>query len=307
MRQAAARIYTYQSLKYNNMRKLIFITFLFFSIVSSAQLPGVGEMRNNEVSGSVIDTAGWNISNLTYQGAFSGYIGSSLDGLFVSTNGDTLYTTDSSNDVIRQNYFTTSWDPTALSYSPFNTRLSFSSYDTYTNQIYFSPDGTNVYIEGEGNDNVLWWTLSTAWNISTATYQGAYPLTNYYEATSNAIWFSPDGTKMFLAGYYTYKINAYTLSTPWDITTASLNYISTSTLSQSVKSLCFSDDGNFMYEANNGVVYQYQLASPWDVDSFTLVNTSDQSGTAAGTFTQIFVTRGHLFAGRSRQLYSFTM
>jgi len=53
-----------------------------------------------------------------------------------------------------------------------NTISSFSvaAQDTSPNGLFFKPDGTKMYVVGQVGDDVNEYDLSSAWDISTASY-----------------------------------------------------------------------------------------------------------------------------------------
>jgi len=143
--------------------------------------------------------------------------------------------------------------------------------------LHFSPDGLKMYVAGIGDSIVYQYALSTAWDISTATYSD----TSFYHGSedvyANGLFFSPDGLKLYIGGNNHKTIYQYTLSTAWDISTAS--YSDTSfyhglILAESpLDTICygplFSPDGLKMYMATNvdETIYQYTLSTAWDVST----------------------------------------
>jgi len=151
--------------------------------------------------------------------------------------------------------------------------------------LYFSSDGTQMWMIGNTNDRVNYYTLSSAWNISSATYV-TFTSISAQETDAQGLSFSSDGTKMYIVGTTNDTVYQYTLSTPWDITTKTLS-TSFSILAQDTTSggLEFSADGTKMYVVGSSTdaIYQYNLSTAWNVStavynsSFSI---SSQSGTA---------------------------
>jgi hypothetical protein len=96
-----------------------------------------------------------------------------------------------------------------MSYS--NVSLDISSYETGVRGVTFSADGTKVFTVGPAF--VRYWTLSTAWDLSTASYTGNYN-SSAQGATPEAIAFKDDGTKMYIialnASPAYQRVNQYT-------------------------------------------------------------------------------------------------
>ena len=80
--------------------------------------------------------------------------------------------------------------------------FSVNSQDTAPQGIKFNSDGTKMYIVGSTNDNVYQYSLSTAWDLSTASYDNDYldpdPIVSDNSVKDAA--FKPDGSKMYLLG-----------------------------------------------------------------------------------------------------------
>jgi sugar lactone lactonase YvrE len=86
--------------------------------------------------------------------------------------------------------------------------------------LFFKPDGTKMYVIGTVGDDVNEYDLSTAWDITTASYLQNFSVAAQ-EINPTSIFFKPDGTKMYVVGSVGDDVNEYDLSTAWDVSTAS--------------------------------------------------------------------------------------
>ena len=77
-----------------------------------------------------------------------------------------------------------------------------------------------MYVTGTTNDAVNEYDLSTAWDISTASYSQNFSVVSQ-DTLSNDVFFKPDGTAMYIVGGVSDNIFEYSLSTAWDVSTAS--------------------------------------------------------------------------------------
>ena len=84
----------------------------------------------------------------------------------------------------------------------------------------FSNDGTKMFVVGNTGDDVNEYTLSTGFDVSTASYVDAFSVTSQ-ETVPIGIAFNSDGSKMFIAGENGDEVNEYTLTTTFDVSTAS--------------------------------------------------------------------------------------
>ena len=67
-------------------------------------------------------------------------------------------------------------------------------------QVVFNNDGTKMFIVNHAHDKEIdYWSLTTAFDISTATHDGAFPISGQ-EKRANSVAFNNDGTRMFVVG-----------------------------------------------------------------------------------------------------------
>jgi hypothetical protein len=61
----------------------------------------------------------------------------------------------------------TAWDITTASYLQ---NFSVAAQETNPQDLFFKPDGTKMYVIGSSGDDVNEYDLSTAWDVTTASY-----------------------------------------------------------------------------------------------------------------------------------------
>jgi len=88
------------------------------------------------------------------------------------------------------------------------------------NGLEFKPDGTKMYICGTQNNTAYQYSLSTAWDITTASYDNKSLPVSDVGTSAMDLRFNSNGTKLF-SMRSTGQILTYNLSTPWDISTGS--------------------------------------------------------------------------------------
>jgi len=176
------------------------------------------------------------------------------------------------SDNIRQCSLSTAWDISTATYDS-GKIFDVSSQEGSPEGFAFKPDGTKLYVTGIGSDAVYQYTLSTAWDISTASYDSVSFSVSAYETTPSDIKFKPDGTRMYVSGRN--YIDQYDLSTAWDLSTASYDATSSaiSTVSSpyeaSIRGISFNADGTSVFTAgtSNDSVQEFSLATAWDISS----------------------------------------
>jgi DNA-binding beta-propeller fold protein YncE len=204
----------------------------------------------------------WNVSTATYLQNFS--ISAQEIGptdITFKIDGTEMYVVGANGDEVNQFTLSTAWDISTASYS--NT-FSVATQETAPSGIFFKSDGTRMYITGYAGDDVNEYNLSTAWNISTASFVQLFSVAAQ-EANPQSLSFSSDGTKMFVLGESGLDVNFYSLSTAWNISTASFSSAFALTAGEvAVRGLAFSNDGSKMYilDEDDETIHQYSTATP---------------------------------------------
>ena len=104
------------------------------------------------------------------------------------------------------------------------TSVLLSSLDTNTQDFFFKPDGTKLYILGGTNDKVFQMSLSVAWDVTTATSDGIDFSVSSEEASPSSLTIKSDGTKAYVLGVGK-KFHQYSLPTPWVLTGATYDSV----------------------------------------------------------------------------------
>lgn len=162
------------------------------------------------------------------------------------------------------------WDISAPSYVQ---SFSVTSYDGFPVSVSFKPDGTRMYVTGSSTDKVYEFDLSTAWDVSTATFSRSSPALTAQDGAPYNPFFKTDGTLMYIVGASTTRVFQYTLTTAWDVSTAT--YVSSGfyTLGNTPRGLYIRSDGAKMYttDLTNDQVREYDLSTAWDVTTASFV------------------------------------
>lgn len=236
---------------------------------------------------------------------------SNMQGVFLKPDGSKMYLVGGS-DLVRQYNLATPFD---LGTARVEKVFSVAAQETSPTDLYISDDGTKLYIIGISGVGVDEYTLSTPWDIETATHVQFFSV-SAREVGPYGIYFKPDGTKMYTAGSSGDTIDEYDLSTAWDISTAIyLQEISVNAQNSTPFGVFFSPDGTHMYMIGQtgAEVNQYLLSTPWDVStaSFVRVKTFSQ----LGSFYQMTTLYGgwmnstgtRLFLNDQTEVASFTL
>jgi len=190
-------------------------------------------------------------------------------GISFNTTGSKMYMVGSSNDSVYQYTLSTPFDLSTASYD--NVSFSVAGQDTQPHDITFNSDGSKMYMVGNTSDSVFQYTLSTPFDLSTASYDNVSFSVAGQDATPYDIAFNNDGSKMYMVGYTNKTVFQYTLSTPFDLSTASCDNVSFSVAAQNTQpiGIAFNNNGSKMYMVGGGgdSVFQYtpnyDLAPPF--------------------------------------------
>lgn len=139
--------------------------------------------------------------------------------------------------------------------------FSFAAQETGAQDIKFSADGTKMYVLGTVNERIYQYTLSTPWDVSTAVYSTLNFLANAQEINPFGFCFSLDGSKMLIIGTNNDALFQYTLSTPWNISTA---VYATKTLSVAAQTTApikcwWSSDGKQVFVTDGASIWRYRV------------------------------------------------
>lgn len=169
--------------------------------------------------------------------------------------------------VFPQTVFGTAWDVTTASYSSISTSTSPAN---SPDGMFVRADGLKVYISNFSDSKIYQFSLGSAFDLTTLSYDSK-SFTTSSQGTPDDVAFSSDGTKMFMLSFYDYSIRQYTLSTPWDVSTASYDSVSLALGSANHYDFHFKRDGTKFFSLNDfsNRVQQYTLNSANSISSVT--------------------------------------
>jgi DNA-binding beta-propeller fold protein YncE len=210
------------------------------------------------------------INESVYQYTLGGFSVATQDtspqGLFFKPDGTKMYVIGNSGNDVNEYSLSIAWDINSASYVQ---NFSVATQETVPTGLFFKPDGTKMYVVGSNSDNVNEYSLSTAWDISTASYVQNFSVASE-DTSPQGLFFKPDGTKMYVVGAIGDDVNEYSLSTAWNISTASyVQNFSVATQEIGPQDLFFKPDGTKMYVVGStgDNVNEYSLSTAWDIST----------------------------------------
>ncbi len=164
--------------------------------------------------------------------------------------------------------------------------------DHIPSQVVFNNDGTKMFISNHTGSYIEYWSLSTAFDISTATFDSQKNISGQ-EIRANSFAFNNDGTRMIVAGAGNekqHRIHEYSLSTGFDLS-STVTHLDTEDLSSThdyIDGVIFNYNGTKMYTIRNETeddnhISQFKLTTPYDVSTLSLEGTFDVSSLISGS------------------------
>jgi len=167
--------------------------------------------------------------------------------------------------------------------------FSVATEDNSPRGLTFSNDGTKMFVvgnqldnsetSGNAGDDIHEYTLSTAFDISTASYVDSLAISG--DNSTMSVKFNNDGSKMFVIGTQNDRVYEYSLTANFDLSSATFeSFFSVQDDDNTSWGLDFNNDGTMMYVAGgeNDSVYQYKLDVGFDLsEGVNLLRTKDAS------------------------------
>ena len=189
-------------------------------------------------------------------------------GFCLSTDGTKGYSCwgSGTGSCIIEYAFSTAWDITTSSFVRSYTYASVNTLSNFPTSVSFKPDGTEMYVtayngatHSPNGTRIYQFSLSTAWNISTAAYNS----NDYFRSGSTmgnmGFVFTSDGTKIIQWQDGGSFVTQYDLTTAYEISTATNAVSSSSGSMTGYESLSLKSDDSKIYLGDNKFLTQISL------------------------------------------------
>ncbi len=190
----------------------------------------------------------------------------SPQGVAFNPAGTKMFVAGASSGAIHEYTLTAPFDMSNFSHER---HFSVSSQDTLPTDVEFSTDGTKMFVVGASSKNIYEYTLTTPFNLDTASYTNSSFSVSSQERSPTGVAFSTDGTKMFVVGLRD-NVNEYTLTAPFDISAPShTDTFSVSSQDTSPQDVTFNPDGTRMFVTgtSSDAIHKYALTAPFDISA----------------------------------------
>lgn len=240
-----------------------------------------------------------------------GAVNANTRAVFFRSNGLAIYTDDNVDRRVYYHTLSTAWDLSTITTHVSNVSIS-AEISSSVGGLFFSTDGTKMYAADYSSHVIYQYTLSSAWDITSASYASKSLSISAQDWYAN-FKINPDGTKLFLAADATgHLILEYTLSTPWDISTGSLTTsFDSSAVAGFENDIIVPLNGLQLYIiSNSSIIYQYTMSTAWDLSTATYdsksTDISAQAANGASLFFSTDNSKLYVYCWTNNLLYQYS-
>ena len=185
--------------------------------------------------------------------------------LWMNSIGERAYVSGGASDTIYQYGTSTGFDLGPFSYT--GNSVSVQSQDTENRGIWFGPENasyrpTKMFMIGGATNSVYEYSMSSPGNLSTISYSNKSFSVSTQQGDCSGLAFSADGTVMFVSGRSPEGVHQYSLSTAWDISTASYSnvFYDTTSFVTTPYGVSVSSNGQHLLIADESSGYVYNVS-----------------------------------------------
>jgi 6-phosphogluconolactonase (cycloisomerase 2 family) len=203
----------------------------------------------------------YDLSSASYTQSFdvSGQDSKPTDVTF-NEGGSKMFVVGYKNGNVYSYNLSTAYDLGSASY---NQTFDVSGQDGGPTGMTFNGDGTKMFVMGYSTDHVYSYDLSTAYDISSASYNQTFDVSGQ-DGRPRHVTFNGDGTKMFMVGDDTDSVYSYNVSTSYNLGSVSYNQtFDVSGEDGEPSGMIFNGDGTKMVVVgfNTDTVYRYSTGT----------------------------------------------
>jgi len=231
-------------------------------------------------------------------------------GIFFSPDGTRMYVIGTTGDDVNQYSLSTPW---LVSSATYVTVFSVASQDLTPTGLFFRADGLKMYVVGNTNDTVFQYSLTTPWSVATASYDSVSFSVATQETIPNGVFFKPNGLTMYITGSTGDAVYQYTLSTAWNVSTATFTQsFSVGSLETAPSDVSFTGDGTrmFLLGTTGDDVTVYNLTTPWDISTASHIgqfSVAGQDTGPAGIYVKPDGTKFYMVGNTNDSVYQYTI
>lgn len=213
-----------------------------------------------------------------------------------SNDGLKMFVLGTTTDAIYDYTLTSAFSITTAAYS--GKSFSVAGQETNPQGMTFNQDGTKLYVVGTTSGKVHEYALSTAFDLSTASFSGVSITVSTQDTGPVGLDFNPEGSKMYILGSTGDAVYEYDLSTHFSVSSAVYNSasFSISSNSGSPSDIQIAPDGKsfFIIDQAINTVFAYEINTAHQIktasllDQLKLANSTGNTGFAfSRDFTKV--------------------
>ncbi len=149
--------------------------------------------------------------------------------------------------------------------------VSLTGQEANATDLEFSNDGQKLFVIGTSSDALYEYDLTTAFDITTASYSGNSLSVSAEDTSPQGFVFNQDGTILFVVGNGSGSVHEYTLGTAFSLSTATSSGVnfSVSTQDTSPLGIDFNAEGSKMYilGSTGDAIYEYDLTTNFGIST----------------------------------------
>ena len=194
----------------------------------------------------------------------------------------------------------------------FDKSFDLSGQDSSPQGVTFNSDDTKMYMVGGSNGSVYQYSLTTAGDIGTASFDKSFDLSGQ-DSSPQGVTFNSDDTKMYMVGFVNDSVYQYSLTTAGDIGTASFDKsfdVSGQDIIPTGVTFNNNDTKMYMVGADNDNIYQYSLAAAGDIGTASFDKSFDisgQDGFPRGVMFNSDDTKMHMVGSSNDNVYQYSL
>ena len=232
-------------------------------------------------------------------------------GITFNNDGTKMYVVGYAGDDVNEYNLSTAYDVSTASYVH---RYYVGSHTQVANEMSFNNDGTKMYVvDNHTVDEINEYSLSTAFDVSSASYSQRLYVGDR-ETVPTGMTFNNDGTKMFVIGSTGDDVNEYSLSTAFDISSASyFQSFLVNSQETAPNGMSFNNDGTkmFVIGSNTGdEVNEYSLSTAFDISTASYVqnfSVAAQDGTPTGMSFNDNGSKMYMVGTKGDKVYEYSL
>ena len=207
--------------------------------------------------------------------------------LAFSSDGTKFFVLGYQGQDVNEYHMTTAFD---VSTASFDSSFSVNGQESQPHGLAFNTDGTKMFVSGYSGHDVNEYTLSTAWDVSTASFVDSFSISSQ-DTQVRGLAFSNDGTKMFITGNAGDTLEEYTLTTGYDVSTAShTDSMDISSYDNDPRGIAFNSDGSrmFFHGQQNDQIHEFTLGTAYDISTSTYIGANSLGSFDTGAEAIVF-------------------